>query len=363
MRGQRWPMVGILALAVMVAATARGASGAAERHPAFSLAILRRDGILMPFAVYDGKHWKNPWPGPNETSNMPITPADIPSGWWYDRHPIMDWRLFPLDRDQSNASTASTTATPRARVNGVNFFLAGCQRGVGMRTNYTPAILPPSPRMHPFPKDALAFAGDVTISPIEIVGPKDRVAVSLADQLPHEIRPKEDLMVKRFTSHDWMHPYSASERWDVHVDLEALYRVRRSLGGQDLYYFEAIKRYFVPKTRVPLEKLPATARQRTCDLVTFASGWFTTGAGDRILDLAPQVIVTSCDFKNVAIMLPLGTITIEGKRLWIVQWSNPTFESYAILQPAESRKELKNADDETKVLTLHESAGGACEKD
>ncbi len=382
MRAQRWRIVGsvlplvcsILALSTVAATSAR--SGAAE-HPPFSLAILRRDGILMPFAVYDGKHWKNTWPAPNETSTMPITLADIPKGWWYDKQPIMNWTLFPLDRDQSSHSTTSTRAI---HVKGINWFVTNCQRSVGLRTDYKPAILPPPPRMHPYPKDALAFAGDVTISPIEIVAPTDPVAVSLAKKLPGAITPEEDKEIERYTRGNWRHSYNTYERKRVPVDLEAVYRVRQALDGHDVYYFEAIKRYFLPKGPVPPEKssLPpeepkssiqpekssATKRPPTCDLVTFASGWFTTDAAGAIGELTPRVVVTSCDFKNVGIMLPLGTVTLVGKTLWIAQWSNPTFESYAIMQPTELLMKPKNERcDSAAVEVLFDSSGGNCQRD
>jgi hypothetical protein len=376
MCAQRWRIVGsvlplvctILAFGAITPTSAT--SGAAEHHPPFSLGILRRDGILMPFAVYDGKQWKNPWPAPNETSTMPIAVTDIPKDWWYDKHPMMSWTLFPLDRDHSSHSTPSTRT---AHVKGINWFVTNCQRSVGLRTDYQPAILPPPPRMHPYPKDALAFAGDVTISPIEIVGPTDPVAVSLAKQLPDAITPKEDAQVDRYTRGNWRHSYNPYERKRVRVDLEAVYRVRQSLEGHDVYYFEAIKRYYLPKSPVSAEKSPvspekspATKRPQTCDLVTFASGWFTTNAGNAIGELTPRVVVTSCDFQHLDIMLPLGTVTLDGKTLWIVQWSNPTFESYAIMQPTGSMLKAKDSRDtgdnsgNAGVDVLVESSGGNC---
>jgi hypothetical protein len=393
MRAQRWRIVGsFLPLACTILAfdtitPTSATSGAAEHHRPFSLGILRRDGILMPFAVYDGKQWKNPWPAPNQTSTMPIAVADIPKDWWYDKHPITNWALFPLDRDQSAHSTASTRTV---HVKGINWFVTNCQRSVGLRTDYQPAILPPPPRMHPYPKDALAFAGDVTISPIEIVAPTDPVAVSLAKQLPDAITPKEDAQVERYTRGNWRHSYNPSERKRVHVDLEAVYRVRKALEGHDVYYFEAIKRYFLPKSPVSAEKSreseeknpvspekspvspeksAATKRPQTCDLVTFASGWFTTNAGDAIGELTPHLVVTSCDFQHVDFMLPLGTVTVDGQTPWIVQWSNPTFESYAIMQPTESLLKAKDSRDtrdnqsNRAVEIPLESSGGNCARE
>ena len=33
-----------------------------ESKQSFTLAVVRRDSIAIPFATYDGKRWKNAWP-------------------------------------------------------------------------------------------------------------------------------------------------------------------------------------------------------------------------------------------------------------------------------------------------------------
>jgi hypothetical protein len=326
-------MVGsLVSLVLLLVIAGTGTFAAAPRPGEFSLAILRRDGMLMPFAVYDGKRWRNPWPVPGTSDNMPINTADIPKGWWPDKQPVMDWTLIPIV--PRNATTPAT-----ARVTGINWFLAGCQQGVGLRTDYKPAVLPPPPRVHPYPKDALAFSGDVRIDPIELVAPTDKVPLQLTALLPDAITTPEELAITRYAAGGWTHSYSPPERRKTPVRLEALYRVRQGLDGRDLYYFEAVKRYFLPKDAMA-ETKPAVARtpqpdkqEQSCDLITFVWGWFTTTPDGRISDLLPKVLITSCDYRNARFMLPLGTVTVEHEKLWIVQWSNPTSESYMVLDP------------------------------
>jgi hypothetical protein len=169
MHGQRWPVVGSLVLSVLVLLAA------APRHAPFTLGILRRDGILLPFATYDGS-WKNHWPAPGQQVNMPFAAADIPRGWWHDKQPILGWTLLALGPKPVTVHTV--------QVKGINWYRAACEQSVGLFTDYKPAILPPPLRVHPYPKDALAYSGDVKIDPIAIVPPTDKVVTLLQTLLP-----------------------------------------------------------------------------------------------------------------------------------------------------------------------------------
>jgi hypothetical protein len=356
MPGQRWPMVGsVVSLVLLLLIAGTGAFEAAPRPGAFALGILRRDGMLMPFGAFDGKHWRNVWPVPGQSVNMPIVTADIPKGWWPDKQPLMDWTLVPIGA--KNTPTASTV-----RVTGINWFLAGCQQAVGLRTDYKPAILPPPPRVHPYPKDALAVSGDVRIDPIELVAPTDKVAQMFTAMLSEAVIRREEVAVARLTTSGWTHSYTQPEREKTPVQLEALYRVRQGADGRDLHYFEAVKRYFLPKDpTVDLKALVPRAKQtqkleQSCDLITFAWGWFTTKPEGRVDNLLTKVLITSCDYKNARFMLPLGTVTINDEHLWIVQWSNPTSESYMVIDP---KTVLEEGHKNEPLLVVN---GGSCEK-
>jgi len=44
----------------------------------FSAGVLRRDGIIIPFAAFDGKRWRNAWPPPALELTIPIDLRGIP---------------------------------------------------------------------------------------------------------------------------------------------------------------------------------------------------------------------------------------------------------------------------------------------
>ena len=63
-------------LAGVLAASAVALSAAADQK--FSLAVLRRDGVMIPFASYDGRGWTVAWPGSATDVPLPISLGDIP---------------------------------------------------------------------------------------------------------------------------------------------------------------------------------------------------------------------------------------------------------------------------------------------
>ena len=81
MREQRWPVTAALVslvLLLLMGTFAPTPIDGAPQHPPFSLAILRRDGKLLPFATYDGR-WRNHWPTPGEgRMSIPIRLDEIP---------------------------------------------------------------------------------------------------------------------------------------------------------------------------------------------------------------------------------------------------------------------------------------------
>ena len=67
-----------LAPGLVLAALATAAAPlAAQRDPAFAVAMLRRDGVIIPFAVFDGRSWSTPWPAPTYGLEAPLTMAAV----------------------------------------------------------------------------------------------------------------------------------------------------------------------------------------------------------------------------------------------------------------------------------------------
>ena len=116
-----------VALVVAVAPLAVHALQAPQAPQApFTIGALRRDGIVVPFATFDGKSWSIRWPRPSLDVSIPINLTSVPSGWWGK----------PGPRDTWQAWTGSDPKTLRVRQpDGIDVH---CTRQIGLRTDYRP---------------------------------------------------------------------------------------------------------------------------------------------------------------------------------------------------------------------------------
>ena len=146
--------------------------------PPFSLAVLRRDGHVIPFAAYDRGFWTAPWPIDTRDAELPISLDTVPETWW---------------------GRAGRPAAMAIWTNGVNrgvlrperptMRTTTCGSRLALATNYrsdNPVIPPPAEQ--PYPKDGLAVWGGQRIDPIEILTPTDSLLIYDRPR-PHGHRP------------------------------------------------------------------------------------------------------------------------------------------------------------------------------
>lgn len=354
-----------------------------EAKGGFTLAVVRRDSITIPFATYDGKRWKNAWPQPESRVTAPIMLADVPKRWWSGLGPIAKWTFWPIEASDGASRTLETIAP--------TWYPAHCQQGLGLRTTYSTREVVPPPHIQPYPKAGLAVSGGAAaaaIAPIENVDIASSPLVTpLARTLVSEVAEEENRIINNYVraGEGWRHPYTEEERKETPFRIEALYKVTRGLGDRDVFYFEGLKHYAVREPEKgkgsqssrsaepasaakaanvaePAESAESAARsgggpgQEPCDLVTFVSGW-VIGREDELLKdherIKPKEVkvhVTSCDFASASIMLPLGVVRVKDKTLWAVQWSGWTHEHYSLL----------DVKDEDLVAAVMTGGGGTC---
>jgi hypothetical protein len=389
----------LIVILTTLSSTAQSADEGAKEG--FTLAIVRRDSIAIPFATYDGKRWKNSWPLPESRVTAPIALADVPKRWWSGRDPIAKWTFWPLEPSDGASRTLETI--------GPTWFPAHCQQGLGLRTTYSTSAVIPPPHIQPYPKAGLAVAGNATITPIEIVDIASSALVDpLARSLVSTVWDEERRIINIYTrsGDNWKHPYTDEERKETPFRIEALYKVERGLGDRDVYYFEGLKHYAVREpdpstskksrqsqsqqqpaaTRTTSQNLQSTptaqqpagsqlsqpaepakpaepaarsgggSGKEPCDLVTFVSGWLIGREDellkdkDRITPKQVKVVVTSCDFAAASIMLPLGAVRVKDKTLWAVQWSGWTHEHYSLI----------DVKDDDLMAAVASGGGGQC---
>lgn len=297
------PRTGVrLGAAVLLAALAVAGVLAAEEK--FSLAVLRRDGVIIPFASYTGRAWSVHWPDSDVSVPLPISLADVPKKWWGPQGPDVPWTA----RLPDGVTRPLTLGKPvHAKV--------FCSGHPAIATDYRGG--PIDPREPTVAKDGLAISGDVKVQEILTISVHAPEARRVVDLITDEFNRQERLATERFTV--WLHPYAIDERKGYPVELEAFYRSSESTprGTWKTTFVEVIRRF------------PPRIGDRGCGLITFARGWITEQEGKKpLFDIGARV--TYCDRAEVAFMQPLGRLHLDNEAYWVYQVSSWRDEFYGV---------------------------------
>lgn len=284
------------------------APGGAETMPDRAVfGVLRRDGLLTPFALLRGRRWTMPWPMGFRGRELPINLEAVPEHWWGGRAPGVEWRAWLGD----NRVRPLTLGAPTQ-------YFVHCSRRIGIRTDYKSGQpLPPGP-VEPFPKDALVVSEPgVNLQQVEVVPRESEAWASLALSLLEELDRAEDLSIGAIaTQSGWRHPVRRQDRRRLPVRLESWYRTPLP-GGQTASFIEAVRSY---------EPGP---EDEGCGLETFFSGWVFHPAEGRIRT-SLLAKVTYCDRVGAMYMLPFGALRFDDRVHWIYQLSGWEDEWYVV---------------------------------
>ena len=314
-----------LAVALLLAALATAGVLGAERQK-FSLAALRRDGVIIPFASFDGRAWSLQWPDSDVTVPLPISRADIPKKWWGPQGPDAPWRALLPDGETRPLVLGKPV---HAKV--------FCSGHPAIATDYRGE--PVDPREPTVAKDGLAVAGDVKIQDIINISVHAPEAQRVIDLITAEFNLQELQAIKNFVN--WSHPFWTWERWKYPIALEAFYRSTETTtrGTWKTTYVEAIRRF------------PPRAIDQDCGLITFVRGWITEQAGKlSVINIGARI--SYCDRAEVSFMLPFGRLVAENEAYWVYQTSSWRDELYTV-----SRIRPEG------VRTVVAASGGGCPKD
>lgn len=277
----------------------------------FLVGALRRDGVVIPFAAFDGKNWKAPWPeGLNVVGeDVPVDLSLVPRDWWGRTGALTQLVAW------ANGVSRGVIHLDRGRLVRLRVM---CSVRLGIPSDYRAPAPPPPMAPQPFPKDGLAVSGDQPVDAIQIVNSDSPEWTSAAREMTMEFDEAEERASRQFT--EWHHPVPRIERRRFVPRIEAMYGAPMDETGWNAYYLEAVRLY------------PPGPDDRGCGLVTSASGWMKVGpTGKRSFDLRARV--TYCDREGVGYMLPLGLIKASGRNYWAYQISGFGRESYVIARP------------------------------
>jgi hypothetical protein len=283
-----------------VLALVGGIAASDSRPGTFSVGVLRRDGMIVPFGAFDGKRWSNAWPAPNVDINVPITVRDVPSRWWGPASPSETWQAW-------------TTPDPQTlRITQLDWIDSFCVRQIALRSDFRPPTSAPPQTEQPYPKEALAVSPPETIDRIRILPTDSEESRALAPALLEAFNTAE-----RAIADDHGYPVSRPRREGRAPEIEALY----SFGDHPrIYYVESSRRY---------RRLGQRADE--CSTVAFSNGWFSRD-GDQVRSLGTDVDAFRCDRNFANYMLPLGVIRTASKLFWLAQFSGWDHERYVVIE-------------------------------
>lgn len=287
---------------------------AQQQRENLTLGVMRRDGVIMPFAAYDGD-WSLPWPVSVRDLELPITLEAVPKKWWGGELPTA-WTLWPA------SGQAGGKVSPLAPI----AVIIGREKRLGVRTDFASSEPLAPPFELPYPKEGLAVAGDVKVESIAGVSKRATAWKNLTTALHEDIEAAEQKAIARLkSSAKWNHPLSQAQRRSVFAELEAWYTSALEQPGFGLSYIEAVKKY------------PPGPEDEGCGLETFVSGWIHSNARDPKLKTDLTARVTYCDRNGVSYMLPLGRLRVRNRTHWVFQMSSWEREWYTVVEATPGR--------------------------
>jgi hypothetical protein len=279
------------------------------------LAVVRRDGVMLPFAEYERGNWSTPWPGNFRNVDLPANLEGIPERWWGGA-PLADWRLWRPGEEEP---------VP-VKLHAPIMIAVGWERRLGIRTDYLSPSQPPFAGELPYPKDGLAIAGGGRLLPIASVSrlvPRFR---EFGTSLKAEIDAAEEKSVSRIrNASKWAHPVSRESRAAHPIELEAWYRTNLSQPGWAVSYIEAVKRY------------PPGPDDEGCGLETFVSGWVHHNERSPKPKTELTAAITYCDRAGASYLLPLGVLRLRNRTHWVVQLGGREQEWYSVVEATPDR--------------------------
>ena len=320
--GKALAALGIVAAA---AAAASAAAVAADERPKFNVGVLRRDGVLLPFASFDGRRWSAHWPESDLNVTLPISIADVPKSWWGPPGPDATWTAWFTAGDPRPLVIRKPVHVP-----------IFCTGHMGLQTDYQGDEI--DPREPTVAKDALAATGGIEVLPITQVSVHAPDAARLIAAITEDFNDEERTAARNFT--DWRHPWNDEERKAYPIELETFYRAAET-GEKEPFrvsYIEAVRRF------------PARPGDRGCGLITYVRGWVVESERKPLITLSARV--TYCDRAEVTFIQPFGRLRIDKDVYWVYQLSSWRDEMYGISRVATDA-----------VRTVVAMPGGGCPKE
>ena len=293
-------MTAILGRSIAGVAALLALIGASDSpRTAFAVGALRHDGIVIPFAAFDGKRWGKYWPTPSVELTVPISLQSVPKGWWGPTRALESWQAWTAGEPQT------------LRIVQPDWVNVHCVRQIGLQTDYR--VAPPTPPRteQPYPKDGLVVSPPQPVERIDLVSPTAPDVRAFATELREAFNKAE-----RDVQDNHGPPVSRRGREGIEPTVEAVYAFGDTAR---VCHVEAVRQY------------RQLGHRDECEAASFGTGWFVRENG-RVRPLTMVVDLLRCDRYGASYMLPLGMMRIDGHLFWLAQFSGWDHERFVVLE-------------------------------
>lgn len=291
---------GLIAALALAPVAYTGSTGA------FAVAVLRRDGAMIPIGTFTGRKWEVSWPAESyDKLDIPITTDAVPKRWWGDVGRRDEWQLWTDGVSKEMVHVVS----PRVAV-------TMCEGRMALATDYRSPDAPP-PNVQPYPKAGIAVSPPTAVSRVVILDASSPDWGAIARPLKQAFDEAEDRLAIAWTRENDPHPIPRKERLATPVTIEALYASDDN-GGR-IEYVEASRKY------------DHSNDDRAICAVAFG-GLFFRSEANNIRPIGGDMRVVPCDRRGLVYMLPFGAMRLNDRLFWVTQYSGWDFEQYNILE-------------------------------
>jgi len=288
------------------------------------VAMVRGDGFIVPFAVYEDGIWK----GPDDQPHPDL--ADRATAWFTERLTGLEsWRLStPLGLTDLKGDPIAVSVTgPPVEVG------SHCQRVWSLPTD-----LPGTPAPEFTVHRTIGAAVSAGASPLQVAEldvTLEGMEKATAFLAPHFNAAEAREAARRDASGQYDPRRVGADAAKRPLAVTMLYRVGGT-AGMSYYAFEASRTY-------------ADSIDAACDQATVMTGWLSESASGALALLASDLSMTNCDRKGSPIVQPMAALTLDGHVFVLTVERHYEGESYTVV-----RVDPGSA---TTVLTVF---GGGC---
>lgn len=282
-----------------------------------SLASVQADGMLVPFATFDGANWVTPWPEPGRS---PVDARESPTSeelealatFWKTKGLAVPavWQLW-----SSGAARPSTIKVQRRES-----FEAGCERQVGLMTDF---------RHDRKDSTHIASNGPITIQqPINLLTANGGVQgwQDMVRRILQDFPRQENRAIAEWQKPGRSLKLSGTALAARPIQLRALYAYRD--GRRRIVYFEGVREYGIH------------VGEPGCNGKTRVSGWAISENGGRPVVAGAHAVVTDCDEMEAYTAVPAGVIRGLDDLVWILNKEYYESQAFLIVSIGRTVKEL-----------------------